>query len=86
MNMPMHSMAKPIQTVAVTDSVVLFSVAENIAGPVEDSCVRPLDISPSFSAQTEREWTMQMRMGVLRCPILGQSDSGRADILRIQPI
>src|SRR5262245_44861541 len=49
MNMPMHIMAKPTQTVAVTEPVVLFSVAEIIAGP--------LDISPSFSAQTARGWT-----------------------------
>src|SRR6476620_12477505 len=34
MNMPMHIMAKPIQTVAVTAAVALFSVAEIIAGPV----------------------------------------------------
>jgi hypothetical protein len=41
MNMPMHIMAKPIQTVAVTEPVVLFSVAEIIAGPVEDFGGRP---------------------------------------------
>src|SRR5215831_19974236 len=54
MNMPMHIMAKPIQTVAVTASAGLFSVAEIIAGPVEDSCGRPLDTSPSSRAQTDR--------------------------------
>src|SRR6516162_9259545 len=53
MNMPMHIMAKPIQTVAVTASAGLFSVAEIIAGP-EDSCCRPLDTSPSSRAQTDR--------------------------------
>src|SRR6516165_6449423 len=54
MNMPMHIMAKPIQTVAVTASAGLFSVAEIIAGPVEDSCCRPLDTSPPSRAQTDR--------------------------------
>src|SRR5262249_37812791 len=80
MNMPMHIMAKPIQTVAVTASAGLFSVAEIIAGPVEDSCGRPLDTSPSFGHKPTAE-DMQIRMGVLRCPILGQSDSGQGDIL-----
>src|SRR5262245_5295353 len=53
MNMPMHIMATPIQTFAVTASVALFAVTEIIAGPVEDSCGRPLDISPSSSPQTD---------------------------------
>src|SRR5262245_33336146 len=54
MNMPMHIMAKPIQTVAVTACVALFSFAEIIAGPVEDSGGRALDTSPSTSAQAGR--------------------------------
>jgi len=85
MNMPMHIMAKPIQTVAVTAAVALFSVAEIIAGPV-----RTLAAERSIPAHPLRHkpaaTDIQTGMGVLRCPILGQSDRGEAIFYEIQPI
>src|SRR5262245_36427828 len=81
MNMPMHIMAKPIQTLAVTASVALFSVTEIIAGPVEDSCGRPLDISPSSSPQTNLGRDAD-GIRSIACPILGQSYWCQPDIPR----
>src|SRR5262249_24006487 len=81
MNMPMHIMAKPIQTVAVTACVALFSFAEIML--VQS---RTLAAGRSIPAHPLRHKPaaadMQMGMGVLRCPILGQRDSGQADFLR----
>src|SRR5215475_9371726 len=59
MNMPMHIMAKPTQTVAVTEPVVLFSVAEIIAGPVEEArsiTARPFRHKPQADGQCRSGW------------------------------
>src|SRR4029078_5483905 len=86
MNIPMHIMAKPTQTIAVTEPGGLFSVAEIIASPVEDSGGRPARYQPVLFGTNRTRMDMQIRMGVLRCPILGQSDSGQQISAEIRPI
>src|SRR5262249_48543891 len=80
MNMPMHIMAKTIQIFAVTASVALFSVTEIMAQSRTLAAGRSISAQPRRHKPTARD--MQMGIGVLRCPILGQSEGGQSDIPR----